>query len=372
MFHLQTYLDDPNVGSLEKEYLNTCIDSTFISTHGPFVHEFESKFAHFLDCNGAVALQSGTAGLHMALYELGIGEGDEVILSALTFVATANAIKYVGAKPVFVDVDPVTWTIDPDYIEHSITDKTKAIIPIHIFGNPCAMDEISSIAQNHNLYLIEDATESLGAKYREKFTGTFGDFGVFSFNGNKVITTGGGGMLLGSDKERLEHIKFLVNQARDEEKGYYHPEVGFNYRMTNIEAALGLAQLKKLSEFLDKKRRFYAIYSHAFENIDELQLQQPYPGSESVWWLTSVVIDTKNIGKSVSEIQIKLRDRGVMTRRIFMPVVEFPPYFENKKGKYHQAYRIYENGLSLPGSTLNTDETIDFAANTLIRILDEL
>ncbi|MEA2031582.1 MAG: LegC family aminotransferase [candidate division Zixibacteria bacterium] len=370
MMNRQIYLDDPNVGENEKKHLNRCIDSTFVSTHGPFVPEFESKFAHFLDCKKAVALQSGTAGLHMALYELGIGEGDEVILPALTFVATANAIKYVGATPVFVDVDPLTWNMDPTHVEDSISHRTKAIISVHLYGNPCAMDEIVSIARHHNLYVIEDATESLGAKYKGKFTGTFGDFGVFSFNGNKVITTGGGGMVLGSDEERVEHIRFLVNQARDEQKGYCHPEVGFNYRMTNIEAALGLAQLERLSEFIEKKKRFYEIYNQAFESINGLQLQRAYAGSESMWWLTSLVIDTQKVGLSIPEIQMKLKERGVPTRRIFTPIVEFPPYFENDKSKYAQAYNIYENGLNLPSSTLNSSKGIEFTADTLISIVN--
>lgn len=369
MMNRHIYLDDPNLGENEKKHLNRCIDSTFVSTHGPFVPEFESKFAHFLDSKKAVALQSGTAGLHMALYELGIGEGDEVILPALTFVATANAIKYVGATPVFVDVDPLTWNMDPPHVEDSISHRTKAIIAVHLYGNPCPMDKIVSIARHHNIYLIEDATESLGAKYNGKFTGVFGDFGVFSFNGNKVITTGGGGMVLGSNEERLDHLKFLVNQARDEEKGYFHSEAGFNYRMTNIEAALGLAQLERLSEFIEKKKRFYEIYNQAFESINGLQLQLAYAGSESMWWLTSLVIDTQKVGLSIPEIQMKLKERGVPTRRIFAPIVEFPPYFENDKSKYAQAYHIYENGLNLPSSTLNTDEAIEFAADTVIKTL---
>ena len=225
---MKIYLDKPNLGTLEKRSVNACLESSFVSTFGPFVSDFEKEFANFVGHGDAVSLQSGTAGLHMALYELGIGEGDEVILPVLTFVATANAIKYVGARPVFVDVDPLTWNVDPARVENAVTDKTRAIIPVHLFGNPCAMDDIVSIAKKYDLFIIEDATESLGAKYRGKYTGTFGDFGVFSFNGNKVITTGGGGMIIGNDKVRIKHIRFLINQARDEEKGYFHQEIGFN------------------------------------------------------------------------------------------------------------------------------------------------
>ena len=340
MMNRHIYLDDPNVGENEKKHLNRCIDSTFISTHGPFVPEFETKFARVLGCEMAVSLQSGTAGLHIALYELGIGKGDEVILPALTFVATANAIKYVGAMPVFVDVEPITWNISASGVEEAITSKTKAIIVVHLYGNPCAMDEIMDIAKRHNLYVVEDACQSLTSKYEDSFTGTFGDFGVFSFNGNKVITTGGGGMVLGSNEERVEHIKFLVNQAREEEKGYYHPEVGFNFRMTNLEASLGLAQLERLAEFVKKKKRFYKIYDRVFQDVDVIRMQRSYPKAEPMWWFTSVAIDTRKVGLTISEIQSELKVRNIPTRRVFMPVVEFPQYSESHNNGHANAYNI--------------------------------
>ena len=371
MLQVRISLDDPNLGELEKEALIGCLDSGFISTYGPYVQKFEKTFADFLGFGKAVALQSGTAGLHTALYELGIGEGDEVIVPVLTFVATANAVRYVGARPVFVDVDPLTWNMDPSQIEPSITEKTKAIIAVHLYGNPCAMDEIVSVARRYNLFLIEDATESLGAKYKGKYTGTLGDFGVFSFNGNKVITTGGGGMIVGSNNERIRHIKFIVNQARDEQSGYFHPEIGFNYRMTNLEASLGLAQLKRLAEFIQKKKYFYDLYSQAFEKLGEFRLQKSYTESESMWWLTSGIVDTQDMSLNVADIQVKLRERGVPTRRIFMPLVEFPPYYEVDKEKYPQAYRIYDHGINLPSSTLNSNEAIASAADTLIRVLED-
>jgi len=212
----EIYLDSPDIrGGLEKRYLNDAIDKGYVSTAGSFVAEFEEKFAGYLDSQCAVSTQSGTAAIHMALYELGIGKGDEVIVPALTFAATVNPVVYVGASPVFVDVDIKTWNIAPDEIEKRITEKTKAIIPVHLYGNPCDMDTIMGIAKRHNLYVIEDATESLGARYKSGHTGTFGDFGCYSFNGNKIITTGGGGMIVGKDTGRLGHIKFLVNQGRD-------------------------------------------------------------------------------------------------------------------------------------------------------------
>lgn len=359
-------LDAPNVGKLEKKYIHETIDKGFVSTFGPYVSEFEEKIADYLGVRKAVSTQSGTAALHTALYELGIGKGDEVIVPALTFVATANPVLYVGARPVFVDVDRKTWVIDPKEIEKNITKRTRAIIPVHFYGNPCNMKRILSVARKHKLFVIEDATESLGAKYNNKHTGTFGDLGCLSFNGNKTITTGGGGMVVGSNRKRLEHVKFLVNQARDESMGYYHPEVGFNYRMTNIEAALGLAQMKRLEEFLGKKAEFHAIYRKEFEDVAAVSFQEEYAGSKSSRWLTCVTFNKK---MDIAGLQKGLKHKGVPTRRIFAPVTEFPPYKRYKRGLYKNSYDIYEKGLCLPSSTLNSKEKIYHACKILKGLL---
>ncbi|AEF17899.1 Glutamine--scyllo-inositol transaminase [Thermoanaerobacterium xylanolyticum LX-11] len=363
-------LDSPNLGDKEKEYLIKCIESGYVSTAGPFVPEFERRFAEFLNVNHCVSVQSGTAALHMALYELGIKDGDEVIVPAITFVATVNPIVYCGATPVFVDVDKDTWNIDPREIEKAITPKTKAIIPVHLYGNPCDMDKIMEIAMKNNIYVIEDATESLGALYKGKMTGTIGHIGCFSFNGNKVITTGGGGMISLNNEEWASHIRFLVNQARDIAQGYYHSEIGFNYRMTNLEASLGIAQLERLQEFLEKKRMYFELYKEIFNGIEEITVQKEYEGAESSAWLPSVKIDCKKVGMTIPQIQDELKKRGVPTRRIFNPIVDFPPYKEYKKGNYFNSYEIFENGLNLPGSTLNAFENIEYAAKALLNILN--
>lgn len=365
----ELYLDSPNLGELEKEYILKAINSNFVSTIGPFVPEFEEKFAKYLRVTSCVAVQSGTAAIHAALYELGIKEGDEVIVPAITFVATVNPIVYCGATPVFVDIDKDTWDIDPKEIEKSITSKTKAIIPVHLYGNPCDMDEIMKIAEKYGLYVVEDATESLGAEYKGRMTGTIGHIGCFSFNGNKIITTGGGGMISTNNEKWASHIKFLVNQARDASQGYFHPEIGFNYRMTNLEAALGLAQLERLPEFLQKKRMYFEAYKKIFEGVDEIALQKEYEGAISSAWLPSIKINRKKIKMTILEIQSKLKEKGIPTRRIFNPIVDFPPYFKYKKGDYRNSYEIFENGLSLPASTLNTLENIEYAAKTLLNIL---
>ncbi len=362
----EIFLDAPNLGEVEKEYLVRCIESTFVSTVGPFVPEFEKRFAEYVGVSRAVSIQSGTAAIYMSLYELGIGPGDEVIVPVLTFVATVNPIVHLGATPVFVDVEPDTWNIDPKEVEKAITKKTKAIIPVHLYGNPCDMSGLMYISEKYGIPIIEDATESLGATYDGRMTGTFGVLNAFSFNGNKIITTGGGGMITTNDEAKADHIKFLVNQARDESKGYYHPEIGFNYRMTNLEAALGLAQFARLSEFLTRKREFARIYKETLEDVKEIRFQKEYDKAKSSWWLTSVKI---NSDKTIPEIQEELRKIGIPTRRIFVPIVEFPPYKKFKRPDYKNAYDIYEKGLNLPSSTVNDYEAIRFVAEELKKIL---
>ena len=227
-------LDAPNLGEREKEMLLQCVDSTYVSTAGPFVPEFEDRFAGYLGVPSAVAVQSGTAALHVALAEIGIGPGDEVIVPALSFVASVNPVLYAGATPVLVDVDPETWTLDMAKVRKALTPRTKAVIPVHIYGNPCDLDALRELCEGKGISVIEDATESLGGTWRGRSTGTLGELGCFSFNGNKLITTGGGGMVTARDAEQAKHVKFLVNQARDASKGYFHPELGYNYRMTNL------------------------------------------------------------------------------------------------------------------------------------------
>jgi perosamine synthetase len=364
-------LDAPNLGAIEKEYLIKAVDSNYVSTVGPYVPEFETKFAACLnDGSFCVAVQSGTAALHMALYELGVKAGDEVVVPALSFIATVNPVVYMEATPVFVDIDPLTWNIDPAEIEQAITSRTRAIIIVHLYGNPCNMAAIMRIADEHGLLVIEDATESLGAAYRGKMTGTFGQIGCFSFNGNKVITTGGGGMIATHSPEQAEHIKFLVNQGRDpSSKEYYHPEIGFNYRMTNLEAALGLAQLERVAEFLAKKRRFYEIYRDTFAG-SEIEIQAMETDSVTSAWLSSVRINTRKAGLTIPEIQTRLKEKGIPTRRIFPPIIYFPPYLKYKTKEFPHSQELYLNGLNLPSSTVNGEEDIQYVAETVLKTVE--
>ena len=349
------YLEAPCIGEPEKEFLCRAIDSGFVSTIGPFVDEFEALFSDYIASLKAVSVQSGTAALHIALHELGIGPGDEVIVPALTFIASVNPVMYVGATPVIVDVDRETWNIDPALLEAAITPKTKAIIPVHLYGNPCDMDSIMAIARKYNILVIEDATESLGATFKGIQTGTLGDLGCFSFNGNKTITTGGGGMVVGSDSLRLEHIKFLVNQARDESQGYFHPEIGFNYRMTNIEAALGLAQMTQLDSFLKIRKQFNQCYRAELGATDSIRLQGEYPLAASSSWLTCGTLKDRI---SVTSLQAALREQNIQTRRIFLPLSEQPPYKKFLRYECPVALEIHHQGICLPSSVLNTPEDV--------------
>lgn len=357
--------DAPNIGGEEKESLIRIIDSGYVSTAGNLITEFEGKFARYLDLKKATAVQTGTAALHISLCEFGIGPGDEVIVPVTTFVASVNPILYNFATPVFVDVDPLTWNMDVRQIENHITKKTKIILPVHLYGNPCDMDAMMSIARAYKLVVIEDAAESLGATFKSRPTGTFGDLGCFSFNGNKIMTTGSGGMVVGKSMKRLDHIKFLVNQAKDPKRPFYHPEIGYNYRMTNLQAGLGLAQLEKLNDFLSAKKRFNKIYREFFSNEDAISFQENVSQAKSSCWLTAVLFQNKD----VERLQKKLMSLGIPTRRNFMPMVEMPPYKKYKRGRCPNARRIYEQGLCLPSSTLNNEDNILYVCEQLKKLI---
>ncbi len=360
----EIHLDAPNIGELEKQYVNRAIDEGYVSTIGPSVSELEKKFADYLHVKKAVLTGSGTSALHIALYELGIGRGDEVIVPALTFIASVNPVTYVGAIPVFADVDRDTWNISPEAIEEAVTERTKAIIPVHLYGNPCDMKEIRRIAEKHGLYVIEDAAESLGAKFGNEFTGAIGDLGCISFNGNKTITTGGGGLVAGNDEGRMEHISFLINQAREAHPDIeiYHSEVGFNYRMTNLQAAMGLAQFERLKGFLEKKKTFNDIYKNELHDLKTVSFQAEYDGAENSYWFSSIMTAS---AAERHELQRKLKEKGVPTRRIFTPVNQFPPYKDSRFIDHGNSEYIYERGICLPCSTLNEPEDIRYVCKVL-------
>lgn len=358
MSQIKIPLDWPNIGNSEKECVLKALDSGFVSTAGPLVNEFEDEFASFLDCRNAISVVNGTSGLHLALRLLNVGPGDEVIVPALTFIASVNPITYVGATPVIVDILPDTWTIDPLQIEKSITRRTKAIIPVHLYGNPVNMDAIMEIARQHDLFVIEDATESLGSTYKGSYTGTFGDLGVFSFNGNKVITTGGGGMVITDNDELAQRARLLVNQGRNAfEKEYVHQEIGYNFRLTNIQAALGLAQMKRLPEFLAVKRRNACIYQRELQDIPGIGWQSEPKDAESNWWLFSILIEDE-FPEDRHSIITRLVSKGIQVRSLFTPLDKQPCYSKYNIPKCEIADYIYSRGINLPSASFLTKGNI--------------
>jgi len=369
MHEIKIPLDWPDLGELEKEYILKALGSGYVSSAGPLIREFEQRFAAYLGISHAVAVVNGTAGLHLALKLLGIGPGDEVIVPALTFIATVNPVVYVGARPVVVDVDPCTWNIDPGEVEKAITKHTRAIIPVHLYGNPADMGAILGLAQKYGLYVIEDATEALGSTYKGKKAGTCGHIGVFSFNGNKIITTGGGGMLVTEDPELARRARILVNQGRElGETEYEHAEIGFNYRLTNLQAALGLAQLERLPEFLAARRRNAAIYRRELRSISGIDWQEEAPGAESNWWLFSITIDEEEYGMGRQELMKRLHAQGIQVRPLFKPILLQPCYKPYSFSPCPVAENLYAGGINLPSASfLKHDDIMAVCANLFCR-----
>jgi perosamine synthetase len=280
----------PVLGGNEKTYVLDCLDSTWISSSGKYLDRFEAAFAEFCGVSDAIACSNGTTALHLALLGLDLGPGDEVIVPTLTFVATANAVTYCGARPVFVDVDPETWTIDPATVEAKITPRTKGIIVVHLFGHPADMDAIGAIARRHGLFVLEDAAQAHGAEYRGRRTGSLSELATFSFFGNKIVTTGEGGMVTTSDRSLATRMRMLRTHGMDPSRRYWHPVIGYNYRMTNMAAAIGLAQLERVQWQLDRRHELAAWYREELAHTDVLSLQAEKDWGRHVWWMFSVLV----------------------------------------------------------------------------------
>jgi perosamine synthetase len=352
-------LDAPNIGELEKEYVTRAIESGYVSTAGPLIGEFEERFAACVGARYAVATVNGTSAIHLALRLLGIGPGDEVIVPALTFVGTVNPVVYVGATPVAVDVDPLTWNIGVEALEQAITERTRAVIPVHLYGNPADMTAVGETARRYGLYIIEDAAEALGAAYQNRHVGTFGDVGVFSFNGNKVITAGGGGMLVTKDPALAERARLLVNQGRAPGiTEFEHQEIGYNYRLTNLQAALGLAQMERLPEFLAVKGRNAALYRELLAGEAGLVWQRELGDARSSWWLFSVLVDAEQHGGDRVTVADKLRAAGVQARPLFKPLTQQSPYRKLGWRACPVAESLHARGISLPSASFLREDDI--------------
>lgn len=358
---------NPIFNGNEKKYLNDCIDTGWISSNGKYVNKFEEEFAKYCGTSYAVTCMNGTVALHLALMALGIKEGDEVIVPTLTYIATANSVKYCGATPVFVDSEPYTWNIDPNKIEEKITNKTKAILVAHLYGQSTDMDPIMEIAKKYNLYVIEDAAEAHGALYKGKKVGSIGHVGCFSFFGNKIITTGEGGMITTNDKNLVEKMKLLRAQGVDPNKRYWHNVVGYNYRMTNMQAAIGLGQLENIDWHLEQRQRICRLYNENLKGLEDyIDTHKQMSWARHVYWMYSIVLKEK-CQISRDELMNKLADNEIDTRPIFYPMHTMPPYKES--GNYPVAEKLSLNGINLPTHALLEEEDIKYIVHSIKNIL---
>ncbi len=338
----------PFLGAEELENVKEAVESGWVSSKGEFITEFEEKFAAFCGVKYGVATSNGTTALHLALTALGIGKGDEVIVPNLTFIATANAVTYTGAVPVMVDCNPAYWGIEPAFIEEKITPRTKAIIPVHLYGHPCDMDAISDIARAYNLLVIEDAAEAHGAEYRGKKVGSFGDIACFSFFGNKIITTGEGGMCLTDDEVLAGKMRVLRDHGQNPDRRYWYDIVGFNYRMTNVQAAIGAAQVDRLERLIDIKRQIAGWYKTGLQYLSDEGYIIPSPEmswAKNVYWMYSILL-TDRVEINRDEVISRLADTGIETRPFFYPLHLLPPY--ERSGSFPVAEMLGSKGINLP------------------------
>ena len=349
----------PEIRGNEWKYIKECLDTNWVSSVGKFVDRFEEEFAKYNEVKSAVVTMNGTAALQLALVALGVGEGDEVIVPSMTFISSVNAIKYVGAIPVFVDVDRETFVMDVNKVEELITEKTKAIMPVHIYGYPVEMDELNGIAKKYNLFVIEDATEALGTLYKGKLAGTLGDVGCFSFNGNKLITTGAGGMLITNNEELGKKAKYLSNQTKTitENGAMYHEEVGYNFRMPNILAAMGVAQLEKVDEYLEVKRRNARLYNDLLKGVKGITLTKEVDYVDNCYWLYSILVED-DFRMSRDELLNVLKENGIQARPFFLPVHAMKPYSGSKCGDMNVTIDVSNRGINLPSSVSLTEEEV--------------
>jgi perosamine synthetase len=341
---------EPVLKGKEVEYVLDCLATNWISSQGKYVDWFQNTFMKYHSVAHALCVSNGTAGLHLAMAALGIGRDDEIIIPDLTFVSPASMAVLCGAKPVFVDVDWTTWTIAPTAIEERITPKTKAIVPVHLYGHPCDMDPIMEIAKKHGLHVIEDCAEALGAEYKGRKVGTIGDIGTFSFFANKVITTGEGGMVTTNNPELHQRMQLLRDHGMTREKRYWHHVAGFNYRLTNIQAAIGLAQMERINEFLEYREEIVARYDRQLKDIKGITLPPREKWAKNIYWLYSILIDEKETGIGRDVLMTRLAGQGIDTRPFFYPLHQQPPFSDNARKSFPNTDRLAACGLSLPTS----------------------
>jgi perosamine synthetase len=359
-------LCEPHLAGNEWKYIKDCLDTNWVSSVGSYVERFERMVAEYVGCRHAVATVNGTAALHVALLVAGVEADDEVLVSDLTFIAPVNAIRYVGAWPVLIDAEPDYWQMDPakvedflarecilekDGLRNSTTGRrVKAVLPVHILGHPCDMDPLLGLADRYGLVVIEDASESLGALYKGRRVGSLGDVACFSFNGNKLITTGGGGMLVTDNTEWASRARYLTTQAKDDPVEFVHGEVGYNYRLTNIQAAMGVAQMEAVDDYLAAKKRIAAAYREGFAGVGGVELMREAEWAQSSWWLSTVLIDAQEYGRDSRSLLELLAEKGIQTRPLWQPMHLSPTHEGMQKCGGEVARHLHKTALSLPSS----------------------
>ncbi len=350
----------PTLHGNEKRYVNDCLDSTWISSKGEYVLRFEKEFSQYIGCHHAAMVSNGTVALHLALLALGIGAGDEVIVPTFTYIASVNAIRYVGATPVFVDSLMDTWQIDPDDVRRKITDRTRAIIAVHLYGHPCRIDELAVLAKENNLFLVEDVAEAIGSEYKGQRVGSFGDIACFSFFGNKTITTGEGGMVLTNDSTLYDRAKRLRNQGNALDREYWNDIIGYNFRATNICAAIGLAQLEQIDSFIERKIEIGDRYREMLQGLP-LKTHEGVGDVLHTKWMCSIVVNESDERDALREY---LKERGIETRPTFYPAHTMPMYSE-KYQRFPVAEYIGWRGINLPSWPGLSDEQISYICDEI-------
>lgn len=362
----RVWLSSPHMGVKEKEYVNEAFETNWVAPLGPNVDAFEKQLAAYVGVKGAVSLSSGSAALHLALLMAGVKQGDVVLCQSFTFAASAFPITYCNAIPVFIDSEEDTWNMDPDLLETAIKDQTSlgkkpaAIIVVHLYGMPAKMNEISRIAQQYNITLIEDAAEALGSTYEKKACGSFGQMGILSFNGNKIITTSGGGAFTSNDEELIRKVRHVSAQAKEPAPYYLHKEIGYNYRMSNICAGIGRGQMEVLPERVKKRREIFEYYQKELGAIEGISFLPEPAGAFSNRWLTTVLFDENIFGAGINEkIRLDLEKLNIETRPLWKPLHQ-QPVFENCKAYSNGVSdRLFATGLCLPSGSNISDENLN-------------
>jgi dTDP-4-amino-4,6-dideoxygalactose transaminase len=360
----QILLSTPHMGSLEQDFVKEAFDTNWIAPVGPHVDAFEQEFCEVVGAKHAAAVSSGTAALHLALQLIGVSPGDEVFCSTLTFIATASPITYLGAKPVFIDSDRTSWNINPDLFRETLDKRAKigklpkAVLIVHLYGQSSDIDPILAACNDYQIPLIEDAAESLGATYKNRSPGSFGKIGIFSFNGNKIITTSGGGMLVSDDRKLVEKARFLATQARDPAPHYQHSEIGYNYRLSNVLAGIGRGQLRVLEERVRSRRHNFEVYQQALGNLPGIEFMPESDFGSSTRWLTCLTVDPAAFGADREQIRLALAEEKIEARPVWKPLHLQPVFAECETAGGEVAQDLFDRGLCLPSGSNLTEEDL--------------